>query len=307
MNERVFAVTVTYNRKELLRLCLQAILAQTRVPDVVMVINNASTDGTAEMLSRDFPTVEVITLPENVGGAGGFHAGMQAAYAQGATWIWLMDDDGMPSPTCLAALLAIEHPALPLRAPLVLQSDGDPEALAFPLRGKQHVRLCTRADAEAHADHGLLHDRCSPFNGLLIHRRVPEQIGFPKAEFFIWGDEVEFLLRALKAKLAVATLVTAEFRHPRDKMQNIPVRLLWRTCTAHYSGNPRRDVLIVRNDAYIASHYRGPAALIKHLLVYSKFYWQRRGWKAGLTACYIALQGAIGNLKYQPAPLEPTA
>lgn len=50
MSEKVCAVIVTYNRKELLRECLKAVLGQTRPPDHILVVDNASTDGTLEML-----------------------------------------------------------------------------------------------------------------------------------------------------------------------------------------------------------------------------------------------------------------
>ena len=105
MGERVCAVIVTYNRKALLKECLEAVLAQTRPPDHVLVVDNASTDGTAEMLREEFPQVEVLRLPENQGGAGGFHEGMKRAYEEGFDWLWLMDDDTIPRPEALEALL----------------------------------------------------------------------------------------------------------------------------------------------------------------------------------------------------------
>ncbi|MFX5615039.1 glycosyltransferase, partial [Acinetobacter baumannii] len=78
------------------RECLQSVLSQTRAPDHVLVVDNASTDGTGEMLKEEFPEVEVLRLPENQGGAGGFHEGIKRAYEAGYDWIWLMDDDGLP-------------------------------------------------------------------------------------------------------------------------------------------------------------------------------------------------------------------
>lgn len=88
MSERVCAVIATYNRKELLRECLQSVLSQTRLPDHILVVDNASTDGTQEMLKEESPQVEVLRLPENQGGAGGFHEGMKRAYEEGFDWLW---------------------------------------------------------------------------------------------------------------------------------------------------------------------------------------------------------------------------
>lgn len=81
MSERVCAVIVTYNRKALLRECLKAVLSQTRPPDHVLVVDNASTDGTPEMLQEEFPQVEVLRLPETRAGPGvprGNEAGLRA-------------------------------------------------------------------------------------------------------------------------------------------------------------------------------------------------------------------------------------
>lgn len=102
----VCAIVVTYNRKELLRECLAALAAQTRPPDRVLVVDNASSDGTQAMVEAEYEEVELLALPTNQGGAGGFHEGMKRAHVDGAEWLWLMDDDTIPRPDALAELLA---------------------------------------------------------------------------------------------------------------------------------------------------------------------------------------------------------
>lgn len=77
---QVCAVVVTYNRKELLRECVRALLAQHHAVSLIWIFNNVSTDGTLEMLAHEFPAAEfpqvrVTTLEKNSGGAGGFHEG----------------------------------------------------------------------------------------------------------------------------------------------------------------------------------------------------------------------------------------
>ncbi len=84
---RVFAVVVTYNRRPLLEECLQALGAQERPVDRVLVVDNASTDGTAAFVRNEHPEVQLLALAENEGGAGGFHEGLKAAHAAGADWI----------------------------------------------------------------------------------------------------------------------------------------------------------------------------------------------------------------------------
>jgi rhamnopyranosyl-N-acetylglucosaminyl-diphospho-decaprenol beta-1,3/1,4-galactofuranosyltransferase len=105
----VTAVVVTYNRKELLAECLDGLFRQTRPVDRILLIDNASTDGTQEFLRQrgylDASAVEYVRLPANTGGAGGFREGMRRAYASDAEWIWLMDDDVEPVPDALETML----------------------------------------------------------------------------------------------------------------------------------------------------------------------------------------------------------
>jgi len=103
---KVIAVVVTYNRRDLLLESLAAVLAQSRAPDSVIVVDNASADGTADAVRNAFPGVQLAELARNSGGAGGFAAGISLALAGAADLIWLMDDDTVPEPGALAALLA---------------------------------------------------------------------------------------------------------------------------------------------------------------------------------------------------------
>ncbi len=96
---RIVAVVVTFNRLSL----LQGLLARLRrTPELaeIVVVDNASTDGTGEWLAGQ-EGVHSVTLSENRGGAGGFHEGMRVGLESGADLLWLMDDDGMPDDDCL--------------------------------------------------------------------------------------------------------------------------------------------------------------------------------------------------------------
>lgn len=112
MTERIAVVIVTYNRADLLAGMLDGLAAQTRQPDAVIVIDNASADHTRTVLDRDDLPLRVTHSDDNLGGAGGFHLGVKQAYEAGFDRIWLMDDDVVPAPDCLAVLADHENPCL---------------------------------------------------------------------------------------------------------------------------------------------------------------------------------------------------
>ncbi len=104
MNE-VATVVVTYNRKELLRECIEALL-KSDAPSDIFIIDNNSTDGTKEYIAdivKDNDNVIYKHLKRNVGGAGGFSAGMNYVVKRGYKYVWIMDDDTIVKPDTLAS------------------------------------------------------------------------------------------------------------------------------------------------------------------------------------------------------------
>ena len=103
----VTVIVVTYNRLPLLKQCLAALRAQTVQGFTVLLVDNASTDGTADYIKTlAMPGLVCRNPGENLGGAGGFAYGIRAAVELGCEAVWIMDDDTLPEPDALAALLA---------------------------------------------------------------------------------------------------------------------------------------------------------------------------------------------------------
>ncbi len=118
----MWAVVVTHNRLVLLRECLAALERQTRPPDHILVVDNASTDGTSEAVGAELPDLDLLVLATNQGGAGGFHEELAAAQRAGAEWVWLMDDDTIARPEALAELLRAPQRLPDGEAPMLLAS-----------------------------------------------------------------------------------------------------------------------------------------------------------------------------------------
>jgi rhamnopyranosyl-N-acetylglucosaminyl-diphospho-decaprenol beta-1,3/1,4-galactofuranosyltransferase len=210
---RIAAVVVTYNRLEMLQRLVKVLDAVPEL-DEVLVVDNASTDGTGEWLAgATGDRVLGRTLADNTGGAGGFHEGLRWAVERSADLVWLMDDDGMPEPDCLALLLA-RSDDVDFWGPVVVD-EADPERLVFPIRLPGGARVVhDMSDVRRAADDGLIRGIVIPFNGVLVTRDLVHRIDLPRAEFFIWGDDHEYRLRAERAGARVATVVDARVRHP---------------------------------------------------------------------------------------------
>ncbi len=254
---RIVAVVVTFNRLALLQRLLGELRRTPGLAEVV-VVDNASTDGTSDWLAGQ-ADVHGVTLAENLGGAGGFHEGLRIALEHGADRVWLMDDDGMPVDGCLARLL--EHDGeFDFWGPVVVDEDN-PDLLVFPIRLPGGTRVVHRmADVTAAAVDGVIRDVVIPFNGVLVTRDLVERIGLPRAEFFIWGDDHEYRLRAERAGGRVATVVGAAVHHPSVGELGTP--MMFGRTTYNHSPSDLKHYCMARNNLVNLREYRGwPHAL----------------------------------------------
>jgi rhamnopyranosyl-N-acetylglucosaminyl-diphospho-decaprenol beta-1,3/1,4-galactofuranosyltransferase len=210
------AVVVTYNRKDLLAECLDALLRQTRSVDRIFIIDQASTDGTGEMLSeRGYLRKASIVYDrseKNTGGAGGFQRGVELAFDAGLDWIWLMDDDAIAEPSALDRMLPyISGQNVCAVANAKLRLDG---TLDYG-----HVIF----EEKRPSDSGPAYLTFSSFVGLMVSSDAVRSIGFPKAEFFLQGDDTEYCIRLCKAgRIAFASdsvLVHKEISRPPEMVR----------------------------------------------------------------------------------------
>lgn len=291
----VCALVVTYNRRELLAECLDAVLGQTSPVAELVIVDNASTDGTPELLrERDVlerPEVRYVRLDENLGSSGGFAAGFRAALRSDAEWLWTMDDDAEPARDCLERLLAAppaESPSTACVCPKVVYADG---SLNDVMRANFHRRL--RPLPESRYRHGEYPSiGVTSFVGPLYRMEAVRRLDPPKAEFFVWGDDVEYSLRLRRLgeirlvpeAVVVHKPLSQSHENRRSRFWNavLPVRLYPTPLERFW-----QNLCGLRNYIWTKRRYEGQGALsaagttlqfvAKHLL-YDERPWRRIPW-----------------------------
>jgi GT2 family glycosyltransferase len=207
MTESVAVVIVTFNRADLLSGMLDGLAAQTRLPDAVLVIDNASTDHTREVLEAraklgDIP-LRLTHSPDNLGGAGGFSLGVRLAYDAGYDRIWLVDDDVVPARDCLEVLMGQDEDCVAAVREDTRGALVEKAAVDFDLRSPLAIRPKRASVDDRYADRASMPPRVElqnvSFEGFLFRRGVVDRIGLPDATYFIFYDDVDFAVRARRA------------------------------------------------------------------------------------------------------------
>ena len=257
---RIVAVSVTFDRRDMVTRLVRAVAAGTVVPDEVVVVDNASRDDTVaaleELAGELAVPLRVVRLERNTGGAGGFHAGLEDFLAGDADLVWLMDDDGVPAPDCLELLLPhVRSGDLDFAGPAVV-ADDDASRLCFPIRLPGGTRAAPDvAGLEGAATCGVLRGAVIPFNGVLLTRALVERIGTVAERFFIWGDDVEYLMRAERAGARVGTVTAARFAHPATDDLGTP--MAFGRTTYNHSPSDLKHYCMCRNNVANLRAYRG--------------------------------------------------
>jgi GT2 family glycosyltransferase len=256
----IASVTSAYNAAHVLPRQMDALLHQSRALQEIIVVDNASSDGTLALLAERYPQVTVLRMAENVGAAGAWSAGLEyAALNKKHDWVWAFDDDSVPEHSALEELLAATessrhgdgqigqmdqigqmgeigmisalpvHPETGVCYPPLLWREGFVKPSAEQLR--QPVFFADLAFT----------------SGSMVRREMVESIGLPRSDFFMDFFDFEYCLRARSRGYRIAVVTAVRLAHEVGSAR--PVRLpgfssVWPNHAAW------REYYISRNMAY---------------------------------------------------------
>lgn len=255
--KKIAAVVVTYNRKELLCQCLQALHGQNDPRLDILVIDNASTDGTGQAVQAlGLPRLQYLNTGSNLGGAGGFAYGVRKAATAGYDYLWLMDDDTLPQPGALQAFLQADrdlHGAYGWLSSRALTPEGDDQPM-------NRQRMTPYRDIAGYSD-ALVPSVMASFVSLFLTAETVRHFGLPIAEFFIWSDDWEYT-RRISRSLPCYTVPASRVIHAMKKATVVNI-------AADVPERWERYRYFYRNDVYL---YRREG-LVGWLWLLSKFAW----------------------------------
>jgi GT2 family glycosyltransferase len=208
------AVVVSYNRRDLLKECLVALEGQSHPLDEIIVVDNGSTDGSSGYVRESHPGVILFETGKNLGGAGGFSWGVQLAIERGHDIAWLMDDDARPELDAfasIAALLSDHGEEVSFVASIVTNGRDVLNRLNPPEISSEIAR-----QRRAWELGGVAIDTAT-FVGVAVNLQFAKRTALPIADYFIWGDDLEYTRRLAAMGLGLV-LPSSQVNHP-DKIR----------------------------------------------------------------------------------------
>jgi GT2 family glycosyltransferase len=214
----VYIIVLTWNGREDTIACLKSLQEITYPNYRILLVDNASTDGTVEAIRRDFPAVEVLVNESNFRFAGGNNAGIRHAVANGADYILLLNNDTTVAPDFLTELVRAIHgdEHLGMASPKIYYYD-QPRRIWFAggriewWRGWfSHIgiREDDRGQYNAPARVDYLTACC-----VLVKRTVIERVGVLDEGYFMYGEDADWSIRAARAGYGLQYVPSAAIWH----------------------------------------------------------------------------------------------
>lgn len=266
-------VIVTYNRLDKLKKCLQCAEKQTLKASHIVVVDNASTDGTEEFLSdnkfKKNPYV-IKQMPENTGGSGGFHVGIKEALLLSDEWVLLIDDDAMLREDYVDTIMKHMEKG-------ILAYSGNVNE--FGKISLEHRRMISTkilykeySVRESVLEKEYFDFDLASFCGLMINTEIVRRIGLPRGDFFIWYDDTEYSLR-LRKLTKIRNINSAVLDHELTA---------YKTCIENNHKMNWKVYYGLRNRLYTIKKYGNFASYIYEIIFLAARFCKYAGWRLSM-------------------------
>jgi len=264
---RLSVVIVNWNTADLLRACLSSLLPYIENPAAqIIVVDNASSDGSPQMVSTEFPKIHLITLPENIGFSGGNNVGLRSAKGE---YLLLLNSDTEVSDDGLWRMCdhMAAHPRIGALGARLLNTDGTVQLSCrsfpsyqtalfhrkalltrlFPNNRFSQKYLMSNSTHSTTVEVDWVMGAC-----LMTRRETLLQVGLLDEGFFMYAEDVDWCYRMRKAGWTVEYFPEVEVLHHYEKSAGkVPFRMarerhksMWRFYKKHYSnGNLLKDAV----------------------------------------------------------------
>ncbi|OGC92170.1 hypothetical protein A3D85_03515 [Candidatus Amesbacteria bacterium RIFCSPHIGHO2_02_FULL_47_9] len=282
---KVHIIVLSWNSKKYISHCLDS-LKKLDTPSEVLVIDNQSTDGTADFVKKKYPKFIFIKNPANLGYAAGNNAGIKYALDHEADFIWIVNPDVTVAPDSLSAFLsaAQKYPRAGIFTPKIYFSPGfefHKDRYSKSDRGKviwsaggliDWANLISSHRGVDELDIGQYNsDALTEFAtgaSIFVRREVFDKTGLIDPKYYLYFEENDFCQRAKRIGYSIMYVADSLAWHANAQAAGI--------------GSPLQDYYITRNRLLFGLRWapvRTKVALMKESLklLFSGRQWQKRG------------------------------
>ncbi len=212
----VYVVVVTWNQCEVTLACLASLVQMTYPNFRVVVVDNASTDGTAAAIRRRYPHIQVVCTEQNMGYPGGCNVGLRYALKKHTDYIFAINNDVTVDPAILDELMKHRAPEVGIIAPKIYYADK-PNTI-WSVGGRRHawtLEMTHRGDNQV--DRGQWEEVIEQDYLIgcahLFFRPLLEDIGLLDAGYYFYYDDVDICIRAQRAGYRLLLVPQARMWH----------------------------------------------------------------------------------------------
>lgn len=236
--KQIGIVICNYNKKDDVLACIRSVLESKFQDYDIYVVDNASTDGSAEAIRNAYgEQVTLLVNQENLGGSGGFNTGLRAAFQKGYPYLMCVDNDALLDENAVGNLLAFlqEHPETGIAAAKIYHREAPDYVQQFGQK-IDFENFCTDVTyLNAYEDGSMpeyVYTDAVAACALMIRRSVIEKIGFMPEENFLYWDDTEWCYLCNRAGWKVASVGNAMALHAmgaKKELENtFPTYYAWR-------------------------------------------------------------------------------